>query len=201
VSAFGENLRELRRRKGLAQAELAEKVGLNRSSISTLETGKTQPRPGTIRALASALEVEPDELFEGPAGPNGQEARDDRLLMRKQYERVFSDVAEKLHSELVSIDTTDPQSLNALYTLFAEASLLQMQGHTLGESEPFMQEIEGETVEERRARRGVLEAVDTLIETARAAHDAIDALGTLEDGRSNLLHIGEVRRRKSMKAS
>jgi transcriptional regulator with XRE-family HTH domain len=66
VPTFGENLRELRRRKGMAQADLAEEVGLNRSSISTLETGTTHPRPATIRELARALEIDPNDLFEGP---------------------------------------------------------------------------------------------------------------------------------------
>ena len=66
MPTFGENLRELRRRMGMAQADLAEKVGLNRSSISTLETGATHPRPATIRALARALEIDPNDLFEGP---------------------------------------------------------------------------------------------------------------------------------------
>jgi transcriptional regulator with XRE-family HTH domain len=69
LPTFGENLRELRRRKGLGQAELAEKGGLNRSSVSTLETGATHPRPATIRALARALEIDPNDLFEGPQAP------------------------------------------------------------------------------------------------------------------------------------
>lgn len=60
-------VRELRKRKFWSQAELAEAAGLGRETIARLETGKNQPHGKTIRALAAALGVEPQELVKEEA--------------------------------------------------------------------------------------------------------------------------------------
>lgn len=65
----GANLRDLRYRRGLSQADLAELSGVGQDSISTIESGKHRPRPSTVRKLASALDVEVEELVVGPKGP------------------------------------------------------------------------------------------------------------------------------------
>jgi transcriptional regulator with XRE-family HTH domain len=56
-------LRRLRLRAALSQKELAERVGMSQTTLSDLETGKTQARPSTMRRLAQALKVEPAELM------------------------------------------------------------------------------------------------------------------------------------------
>src|SRR4051794_7573027 len=59
---FGKVLRQLRRRAGLTQEELAGKAGLSTNAISTLERGeRRRPYPHTIRALAAALGLTADE--------------------------------------------------------------------------------------------------------------------------------------------
>lgn len=62
---FGDRLRELRQKKGLSQRALAEKVGVDFSYLSKIETGKAGYLPGadTIRALAQALGEDPLELL------------------------------------------------------------------------------------------------------------------------------------------
>ena len=59
---IGERLRELRTRRYLTQRELAQQSGMSPATIAKLETDVTEPRPGTIRKLAEALDVHPDEL-------------------------------------------------------------------------------------------------------------------------------------------
>jgi PAS domain S-box-containing protein len=61
---FGQRLRELRKRKGITQRELADRVGIGFTYVSKLETGASPP-PGekTILALADILNGDPDELF------------------------------------------------------------------------------------------------------------------------------------------
>jgi len=56
-------LRELRERKFLTQDELAERTGMTRANISRLENGLQRPRISTVRKLATALGVEPDDLI------------------------------------------------------------------------------------------------------------------------------------------
>jgi transcriptional regulator with XRE-family HTH domain len=55
-------LRELRRRRVLTLEELAEKAGVGRNTIWRLEHGVMGAQPRTIRKLAKALDVEPEEL-------------------------------------------------------------------------------------------------------------------------------------------
>ena len=59
----GERLRSLRKDRLLTQEELSEMTGVAQDSISSLETGKREAHPGTIRKLAKALGVEPTELM------------------------------------------------------------------------------------------------------------------------------------------
>jgi transcriptional regulator with XRE-family HTH domain len=55
-------LKELRRRRVLTLEELAEKAGVGRNTIWRLEHDVMGAQPRTIRKLAKALDVEPEEL-------------------------------------------------------------------------------------------------------------------------------------------
>ena len=55
-------LRELRRRRVLTLEELAERAGVGRNTIWRLEHGVMGAQPRTIRKLAKALNIEPEEL-------------------------------------------------------------------------------------------------------------------------------------------
>ena len=66
---FGENLGELRRRRGLTQAALAEQLGVLANQVSLYESGRSEPSLGVLRKLAVALSVSSDELLFGGADP------------------------------------------------------------------------------------------------------------------------------------
>ncbi|MDP4279673.1 MAG: helix-turn-helix transcriptional regulator [Dehalococcoides mccartyi] len=55
-------LKELRLSKFLSQADLAKSAGMTKETIGRLETGKHKPNFVTIRKLATALEVKPEEI-------------------------------------------------------------------------------------------------------------------------------------------
>jgi transcriptional regulator with XRE-family HTH domain len=60
----GDRLRKVRDMRLLSQRELAERAGLSPTTILKLESGRVdEPHPRTIRKLADALEVDPDELI------------------------------------------------------------------------------------------------------------------------------------------
>lgn len=59
-----QKLRELRQRRVLSMRELEEASGVSYNTIWRLETGKTQAHPRTIRRIAKALNVDPEELVE-----------------------------------------------------------------------------------------------------------------------------------------
>ncbi len=62
---IGKNLKRLRERRLLTQAQLGEAAGVNRDQVSRIERDEVEPRFSTIKKLAKALEVEPAELVEG----------------------------------------------------------------------------------------------------------------------------------------
>jgi len=62
--AFGRRVRELRQARGLSQEGLAERSGLHRTYISSLERGQRNVGLDNVRALADALDVPPSTLFE-----------------------------------------------------------------------------------------------------------------------------------------
>ena len=60
---MGEKIKEYRERLGLSQAELAEEIGVDRSSVSLWESGKTMPTIKNLRRLAATFHCKPGDLF------------------------------------------------------------------------------------------------------------------------------------------
>jgi transcriptional regulator with XRE-family HTH domain len=56
-------VKEIRRRKGWSQKDLAEESGVGQDTISGIESGRHEPRPSTLRKLADALDVEVADFF------------------------------------------------------------------------------------------------------------------------------------------
>lgn len=58
----GENVRRLRRAKGLTQEQLAVRAGFTQQYLSELENGKQNPTAVTLYELAQQLDSTPAEL-------------------------------------------------------------------------------------------------------------------------------------------
>ena len=61
---LGRRIKEYRKRAGMTQAKLAELVNVDDKHISCIESGKNFPSADLINRLATALKVEPKDLFE-----------------------------------------------------------------------------------------------------------------------------------------
>lgn len=59
----GIKVRELRKKKGMTQAELSKKSGVAQQTVSNIESGRNEPSGTTIGMLASALGCTADELI------------------------------------------------------------------------------------------------------------------------------------------
>ena len=57
------NIAELRNNKDISQTQLANAIGVETSTISRIETGKSDPSAVTLFAIAKCLEVTVDELY------------------------------------------------------------------------------------------------------------------------------------------
>ena len=60
---IGANLKRLRERRLLTQAQLGQAARVNRDQVSRIERDEVEPRFSTIRKLAGALDVPPSELI------------------------------------------------------------------------------------------------------------------------------------------
>jgi transcriptional regulator with XRE-family HTH domain len=60
---IGKNLKRLRRKRGLTQQALAEKVGITQVYVAYLEGGRTPSLP-MLQRLAKALKVKVGKLLE-----------------------------------------------------------------------------------------------------------------------------------------
>ncbi|MEY8390415.1 XRE family transcriptional regulator [Lachnospiraceae bacterium] len=60
---IGENIRKIRKEKGLTQKQLGERLNMTQSAIGQFENDKTSPKIETINRIASALGVSPYEML------------------------------------------------------------------------------------------------------------------------------------------
>lgn len=67
-SAMGERIRQQRSRKGMTQAELGGKIGVNESAISLYERGDRKPSASKLVGIAFALGLDPSALINAPPG-------------------------------------------------------------------------------------------------------------------------------------
>ncbi len=61
--AFGKNLKDVRKSKGITQESLAEMVGIHPRQVSKIETGEHFPNSTTLENICIALSISPKELF------------------------------------------------------------------------------------------------------------------------------------------
>ena len=75
---LGEKIREARRKCGLSQEQLAEKMSVSRSAIAKWETDKGLPDVGNLKVLARLLNVSVDHLLD-------ETQTVDELVIRETY--------------------------------------------------------------------------------------------------------------------
>lgn len=61
---FGEKLKDARKKSGLSQEELAERIGVSRAAIAKWETDKGLPDIENLKAIAGLLDVSIDYLLD-----------------------------------------------------------------------------------------------------------------------------------------
>lgn len=60
---FGQNLQKYCKLRRLTQEALAERVGIDATSISSIETGKFFPTADNLQKIANALDIKFETLF------------------------------------------------------------------------------------------------------------------------------------------
>ncbi|MCO5236074.1 MAG: helix-turn-helix domain-containing protein [Chitinophagaceae bacterium] len=68
---IAEQIKKIRKEKGLSQQDLADKLSMNRVQYNRIETGKSDPTMNILQRIANVLDVNVVEFFE--AKNNGTE--------------------------------------------------------------------------------------------------------------------------------
>ena len=81
---IGKRLREIRKRRGLTQAEVAGQLGLDQTLVSNYERGAARLHGALVAGFAKALRVSSDELLGLKPVKETQSPKTARLLKRLQ---------------------------------------------------------------------------------------------------------------------
>lgn len=104
-SEIGRSIRMLRASEGLTQAQLEERTGVHRASISAYETGRLRPRAATYARIMAVAESRPPKTPRRAAVAAAVDALAERV--RALAEAAFAEVAARLAAGL-------PPSLGAV---------------------------------------------------------------------------------------
>lgn len=93
--AFGEQLRALRRRKGMTQAELAAWAGVSQAAENKWEHGVSEPSVETLKRMAAFFGVSMDRLC-GYSLEETPEPDDSMAVMTRAFRQMTPEEREKL---------------------------------------------------------------------------------------------------------
>lgn len=112
-------IKDLRKKHGLNQFELAEEIGISVDTVRRWESDKQVPRADELSKLATVLEVSINELLNGPDTQKWEL----RLVMRKAgdpQEGVIDMANPKSNAALFIEDDTMAITLSAGYALWED---------------------------------------------------------------------------------
>ena len=181
-------LKQLREEAVLTVHELGEASGVSDDTISKIENGQRVARPSTLRKLADALDVSPQELrrpakVEEPV-PLAKAPREaghsvaQRLEDLQNYEAHISKIAEKYHTEaeplLAAVGDADKpteKDLDSLITLLTQTGWTFDGGYEYLKHDDAVVQAEWGTAIERHALAKVKNALNAILRI----HEEIDA--------------------------
>ena len=208
-------LKQLREEAVLTVHELGEASGVSDDTISKIENGQRVARPSTLRKLAGALDVSPQELrrpakAEEPV-PLAKAPREaghsvaQRLEDLQTYEAHISKIAEKYHTEaeplLAAVGDADKpteKDLDSLITLLAQTGWTFDGGYEYLKHDDAVVQAEKGTGRERHAVDKVKSALNAILDINEAIDAALDPhLDQGEEESRVVTNIQEFRKRRA----
>lgn len=116
INEFAQNLRELRRQRGLSQTELAKAVDVALLTVFRWEKGERQPRINEIQRLCEIFECTQSELLNGQSPDNWEL----RVLVNKKGVETVDMTTSKSSAVLNVSDDAMAITLSAGYELWED---------------------------------------------------------------------------------
>ena len=95
---FSDIIEKLRNRSGLTQKDLAEKLGIARTTYSGYANGTREPDHNTLRKIAKYFEVSMDYLLTGEDGKKLIIEDDMKIKLNEEFDRLTKEEQENLLS-------------------------------------------------------------------------------------------------------
>jgi transcriptional regulator with XRE-family HTH domain len=115
---ISKNLKSLRKQNSLTQADLAQKIGVNRSLIGAYEEGRAEPKLKTLMVIAKQFGYALDDLVAG-----------DVSTIKSNKKKFLVDTAgSSLRILPIAIDRSEDRELASLVPVKAAAGYLQGYG-------------------------------------------------------------------------
>jgi transcriptional regulator with XRE-family HTH domain len=163
VSPLGAGIRAERIRQGLTLTYLAEHADLSASAVSQIERGVTDPSIGSLRRIASVLQVPFFQFLVDPHSP--------QAVVRKAERRTITFPHRALQYQLLTPNLRGPFEVLALELAPGATSGEEPMGH---ESDECMVILRGAVEVEVATQVHVLESGDSIYIQRTAPHRAVN---------------------------
>ena len=104
LERLGHRVAELRRKHGLTQQQMAERLAISRVAVSHLESSVTQPSERTVTLIAGLFKVEPWQLVRDTDYPPARAERLPAVVTRYTQAEQLTAIVDALIESL-----TDPE--------------------------------------------------------------------------------------------
>ena len=113
MEIIGQNIKYLRKSKGLTQEDLANKIGVNRAMIGSYEENRAVPKLSVMQIIAHYFSISIDELINIKIWEESSVSSVSEKHVKGENLRVLSTIVDKSDKELI---TTVPIQASAGYT-------------------------------------------------------------------------------------
>lgn len=151
---LGNNIKELRKQKGLRQEQLAEAMGVSTASVSKWETNQSYPELTLLAELADFFEVSIDTLI----GHNLNADRMEALVAQMEKaaddheEEVAAGLCEKILRNYPNNDRAVEACADCYYKLFIHTDKKLYMEHCIAQTKRLMRLKQGEPEKDRLER-------------------------------------------------
>lgn len=100
---FADNLKQLRKEKGMTQTQFASEFNIATGTIAMWETGKRTPDTETLKKIARFFNVSIDFLLDNEKSPTeeSEEPEDEELIILNRNAKKLSPEQQKLLNDVV----------------------------------------------------------------------------------------------------
>lgn len=91
----GNRIRELRKKKGMSQTELAEKIGVSLNTMSKIESDKSDIPSESLKKVSEIFEVSADYLLSGKENSSELSDEEREILDFVRKDKDFSDTIKQ----------------------------------------------------------------------------------------------------------